>query len=278
MPQVLKSARDGKIDLKDFYTAGDIAFMQGIAKATAIRLIDSGEIRGIRLLTGSRPRRVTHGALIAFVRSHPNFRYMLDKLNGYDPRVDFPVDTEPPPPERPMGPAVPWGPEHPRSARRGQIPRADAYSTKEVAFLLGVSRRTVIAKLDARVIRGLKVPCTRSRLTTMKWKVMHGAFIAFVRQNPHFGYALERIQGCEQSSEAWASRAGAANAEHSESMAQHKGTPRKEPLVAPGAPGWRGHPPQTRRGGFKRGPKLADGRQPSKSSADVDADSLADHG
>ena len=176
MPQILKSAKDGQIAVKEFYTVGDLAFLMGVAHATAIRLIDQGEIRGFWLPTKRRQRRITHKALVVFVRRNPDLRYMLDKLNGYDPRVDFPVGTEPPPPARPIGPAAPWSPEHPRSAKRGQIPQAEHYSAKEVAFLLGLARRTVIAKLAAQVIPGVKVPATRLGLTTTwKWRIMHGA-------------------------------------------------------------------------------------------------------
>ena len=192
MPQVLKAAKNGQIAVKEFYTAGDLAFLMGVAHATAIRLIDQREIRGLRLPTKRRPRRITHNALIAFVRRNSDFQYVLAKLNGYDPSVDFPEGAEPQPPERPMGPAVPWGPEHPRSARCGQIPQAACYSAKEVAFLLGLARRTVIAKLDARVIPGLKVPATG--LTTWKWRIMHGALVAFVRRNPRYSYAMDRIR------------------------------------------------------------------------------------
>jgi hypothetical protein len=260
MAQVLRSARDGKIAVKEFYTVGDLAYLMGVAHSTAIRLIDQGEIRGFWLPTKRRQRRITHGALIAFVRRNPDFRYVLDKLKGYDPRVDFPVGTEPPPPARPIGSAAPWNPERPRSAKRGQIPQAAHYSAKEVGFLLGLTRRTVIAKLAARIIPGVKVPATG--LTTWKWRIMHGALVAFVRRNPGYSYVMDRIQGCEASSDAGASRAGEANF-----------SSRKEPFVAPGAPGWRGRPHQTRRGGFKRGPKLPDGRQPSKTREDVAADS-----
>ena len=251
MPQILKSAKDGQIAVKEFYTAGDLAFLMGVAHATAIRLIDQREIRGFWLPTKRRQRRVTHGALVAFVRRNPDFRYVLDKLKGYDPRVHFPEGAEPPPPPtRKISPAAPWGPERPRSAKRGQIPQAEHYSAKEVAFLLGLTRRTVITKLDAKVIPGIKVPATRLGLTTTwKWRIMHGAFVAFVGRNPRYSYAMDRIQGCEASSD-FPSPAGEVR-------------PRKEPLVAPGAPGWRGRPHQTRRGGFKRGPKLPDGRQPS---------------
>ena len=250
MPQILKAARNGQIKVKSHYTTGDIAHMMGIAHSTASRIIDSGEIRSIRLLTRNRPRRITHAALINFVRRNPSFKYMLERLSGYDPGGDFPVGTEPPPPARQQSP--PWSPETPRSAYRGQIPQAAYYSAKEVAFLLGLTRRTVITKLDAKVIPGIKVPATRPGLTTTwKWRITHKALIAFIGQNPRYSYALDRIQGCEASSSDCSSR--------------------KEPLVAPGAPGWCGRPNQTRRGGFKRGPKLPDGRQPSLTKEDVAA-------
>ena len=111
MPQILKSAKDGQIAVKEFYTVGDLAYLMGVAHSTAIRLIDQREIGGFWLPTKRRQRRVTHGALVAFVRRNPDLRYMLDKLKGHDPRVDFPVGAEPPPPARPIGPAAPWGPE-----------------------------------------------------------------------------------------------------------------------------------------------------------------------
>ena len=249
MPQILKSAKDGQIAVKEFYTVGDLAYLMGVAHATAVRLIDQREIFGIWLPTKRRQRRITHNALITFVRRNPGLRYMLERLNGYDPGGDFPESDEPLPPARPIGrPAAPWGPEHPRSARRGQIPQAKYYSAKEVAFLLGLARRTVIAKLDAKVIPGIKVRATG--LTTWKWRVAHRNLVAFVGRNPRYSYALDRIQGCESSSDC---------------------SSRKEPLVVPGAPGWRGRPHQTRRGGFKRGPKLPDGRQPSLTKEDVAA-------
>ena len=69
-----------------------------------------------------------------------------------------------------------------------------------------------------------------------------------------YWYALDRIQGCESSSDA----------------GQGNFSSLKEPLVAPGAQMARG-PHQTRRGGFKRGPKLPDGRQPSLTREDVAA-------
>ena len=158
MPQILKSAKDGQIAVKEFYTAGDIAFLMGVAHATAIRLIDQREIRGFWLPTKRRQRRITHKNLIAYVRRNPDLRYMLDKLNGYDPRVDFPVDTEPPPPARKIGPAAPWGPEHPRTAKRGQIPQAEYYSAKEVAFLLGLAHGLSSRSWTQRSFRASRSP------------------------------------------------------------------------------------------------------------------------
>ena len=90
MPQILKSAKDGRILAKEFYTSGDLAFLLGVTHATANRLIDQRAIRGLRLPTKSRCRRVAHQNLIAFVRRNPDFRYMLERLSGYDPSVDFP--------------------------------------------------------------------------------------------------------------------------------------------------------------------------------------------
>ena len=60
MPQILKSAKDGQIAVKEFYTAGDLAFLMGVSHATAIRLIDQREIRGFWLPTKRRQRRITH--------------------------------------------------------------------------------------------------------------------------------------------------------------------------------------------------------------------------
>ena len=256
MPQILKSAKDGQIAVKELYTVGDVAHLIGVAHATAARLIDSGEIRGLWLPTPTRQRRVTHRNLIRFVKSHPDFRYILDKLQDYDPRVDFPEGAEPPEPERPLGTTGPWGPELPRSVRCGRIPQADAYGVRELAFLLGRARRTVNTMLNAGVIPAVRVPA-QSSLTSWRWKICHGPLIKFLQQDQRFRFALGRIQGGAAESAALSKRSRAAI-----------GASRTEPLVSPGSPGWRGHPGQTRRGGFKRGPKLADGRQPSKTSAD----------
>ena len=157
------------------------------------------------------------------------------------------MGTEPPPPARPIGSAAPWSPEHPRSAKPGQIPQAARYSAKEVAFLLGLA--TDRHRQVARPRRsGGQGPC--HGIDHLEMANHAGALVAFVRRNPGYSYAMDRIQGCESSSDF---------------------SSRKEPLVAPGAPGSRRRPHQTLRGGFKRGPKLPDGRQPSKTREDVAA-------
>jgi hypothetical protein len=137
---------------------------------------------------------------------------------------------------------------------------AKSYSPSEIAYVLGLARRTVNAKLDARAIMGFKIPSTG--VTAWTWRVPHGALLAFLQRNPEYGFALNRIQGCEPSRED--------RAENGKVRTQ------KEPLIPPGALGWRGHPNQTRRGGFKPGPKLADGRQPSLTREDIAAREDAD--
>jgi hypothetical protein len=256
MPQIMRSAPHGRIQAASFYSAGEIAVLMGVAHSTAIRLIDQGEIRGFWMPTKRRYRRVAHQALIAFVRRNPAFRYMLDKLNGYDPGVDFPEGAEPPPSTtRPFVSAAPRSPERPRLAFRGKIPQAIHYSPKEVAFVLGLARRTVNAKLDAGIIRGIRLPSTG--LTSWKWRVPHGALVAFLRRHPRYGFAWARIRGCEPSKKV-PSPVGEPSA-------------RKEPLVPRRAPGWKERPHQFRRGGFKKGPKLPDGRQPSLTKEDIAA-------
>jgi hypothetical protein len=42
MPQVLKSAPDGRVQAASYYTVGAIAVIMGVAHTTAIRLIDHG--------------------------------------------------------------------------------------------------------------------------------------------------------------------------------------------------------------------------------------------
>ena len=194
MPQILKSAKGGKIAVKEFYTAGDLAFLMGVAHATAVRLIDRREIAGFWLPTKRRQRRITHNALIAFVRRNPGLRYMLERLKGYDPARRFSRGHRATTARTQDRPYRSMGARAPADGKRGQIPQAEYYSAKEVAFLFGLTRRTIITKLDAKVIPGIKVRATG--LTTWKWRITHKALIAFIGQNPRYSYALDRIQGC----------------------------------------------------------------------------------
>ncbi len=222
MAQVLKSAKNGQIEVKALYTAGDLAFLMGVSHSTAIRLIDRGEIRGFMIPHKRRERRVTHQNLILFLRRYPGFSYMLDRLNGYDPGMDFPGYTEPPQtPTRPIAATGPWSKARPRSVKRGKIPKAASYSANEAAFLLGLARETVVGKLSAGVIKGIKLPA--AGLTTWKWRVTHGALVAFVKQNPEFRFALDRLLGYDPRVD-FPGPAG-------------KVRLRKSPLLAPGNPG-----------------------------------------
>jgi excisionase family DNA binding protein len=259
MPQTLKKAPDGRIQAASFYRVGEIAVLMGVAHNTIIRLIDQRELRGFWMPGKRRDRRVGHGALIAFVQRNPAFGYMLDKLDGYDASKGFPEELEPPRTPRQISYVLPPSPELPRSARYGKIPQAANYSTGEIAFVLGLARRTVITKVETGLIPGIKVPATgpARAVTTWMWRITHGELITFLRKNPRYNYALDRIRGCESGSKV-PPQDGVAG-------------PRKEPLIAPGDRGWRGRPHQTRRGGFKRGPKLPDGRQLTLTREDIAA-------
>ena len=93
-PKKLSCAKDGMIPYRNQYTAGEIAFLMGVAHRTACKLIDDGLIVGFRLpsTTGCRPRerRVHHNALLAFVGRHPEYSYMIDKLSGV-PTAEVPA-------------------------------------------------------------------------------------------------------------------------------------------------------------------------------------------
>ncbi len=52
------------------YTAGEVARHLKVAPRTACRLIDDGKLKGYRLPTGGRDRRVSHESLVAFIREH----------------------------------------------------------------------------------------------------------------------------------------------------------------------------------------------------------------
>jgi hypothetical protein len=253
MPQVLKSAPDGRIKMARFYTAGQLAVLMGVAHTTATRLIDQGEIRGFWLPTGRRQRRVTHEALVRFVGRNPGFRFVLDRIIGFDPAEGSPGGADPAPPPKVAKLPAPRSPERPRSVRRGKIPNRSHYPLKEVAYVLGIARRTAWTKVRSRELLAIRAPSTGP--CTWRWLVPRPCLIAFIERNPSYSYALSRMDGCESAVPA----------------SDPTVRPRREPLIPPGAPGWRGHPNQTRRGGFKRGPKLPDGRQPSLTREDIAA-------
>jgi hypothetical protein len=89
MARKSKVMPNGKIAVRDQYTAGDLAYLLGVAHRTACKLIDEGVIAGFRL--PSRPgnrlreRRVLHGAILAFIEANPRYAYILDKLDGASP-------------------------------------------------------------------------------------------------------------------------------------------------------------------------------------------------
>jgi excisionase family DNA binding protein len=191
MPHTLKSAPDGTIPIQQFYSSGQVAMLLGTCRRTAVKLIDEGAIRGIRMPNERRRRRVSLGALLAFVRQNPGFGYVLDRLQGGDLRGALALHAEPLPSRQPP----PESPEHPRSVYRGRLPLAQFYTVPEAAFLFGLSRRRVVALLHGKSLIGCKVPATKPGLiTAWKWKIPHRNLINFVTANPRFEYALGRIQ------------------------------------------------------------------------------------
>jgi excisionase family DNA binding protein len=245
---------DIRIPAAPLYSTGQLSRILGLSRSTTKMWIDQGIIRGYRM-PGRRPdRRVMHGSLKNFIKTHPQFKFALDRLLDYDPAQDFPEGVEPaPPPTLTTPSAPPRSPERPRSVRRGKIPQAQRYSLKEVGFLLGLHRRTVWSKVKSGILPAFRAPATGP--APFRWLVVHEALVAFIKRHPEFRYALDRLQGYDSS--------------HYFPTPAPTVRPRKEPLIPPGAPGWKGRPHQTRRGGFKRGPKLPDGRQPSLTAADI---------
>ena len=100
MPKILLSAKNGQIPARDQYTAGEIAWLMGVAHRTACKLIDEGLLAGFRLPVSPgarlRERRVHHAALLIFIGKHPEYDYMLDKLTNVPPVVPVPVTQEVP--------------------------------------------------------------------------------------------------------------------------------------------------------------------------------------
>jgi hypothetical protein len=196
MAQPLKSVPARRVRLAALYSTGQLALILGVAHSTANRLIDQRVIHGFRM-PGRRPdRRITHGSLIRFVKTHPQFKYALDQLLGYTPADDFPEGTEPAPPPMFTTPsAPPRSPERPRSIRRGKIPLRSQYPLTEVAFALGLSRRTVWAKVRARELFAIRAPSTGP--SPWRWLVPRPVLLTFIDRHPSYSYALGRIEGCE---------------------------------------------------------------------------------
>jgi hypothetical protein len=203
MPQTLKRAPDGRVKLARSYTAGQIAVLLGVGHSTVVRLIDQAVIHGFWVPGKRRDRRVLHEAFLGFVRRNPGFRYALDKLDGFDTTIDFRESDElPPAPACPVRSAPPRSAHKPRSVFRGQIPMALTFSASEVGFLLGLSRRSVISMLDRGILRGFRVPASglttgRFARATFTWRVPIGWLAKFLRENPAYSYAWNRIRGCE---------------------------------------------------------------------------------
>jgi excisionase family DNA binding protein len=182
------------------YSTGEVATLLGTSQSTAIRLIDQHEISGFFMPGKRRDRRVTHGALIAFVRRNPGFRFALQNLSGYHAGDDFPESDEPlPTPAHPVRAAHPRSAHKPRSAKGGMIPEAASYSASEVGFVLGLSRRSVISKLDRGILRGIQLPATG--LTSWTWRIPRGWLEKFLRDNPAYSYGWNRL-GLEAASSA----------------------------------------------------------------------------
>jgi hypothetical protein len=162
-----------------------------------IRMIDRGELAAYRLPNQRRDRRITHNAMIMFVHKNPDFRYMLDNLDHYDPSVDFPEGLEPPPALAvPVRSAFPTSRHRPRTVIRGKIVKTCTYSASEIAFVLGLARRTINSWLDSGTIRGFKL--ATAGLTPWRWRIPHGVLVDFLRRNPAFAYGWDRIRGCER--------------------------------------------------------------------------------
>jgi hypothetical protein len=194
MSQVLRSAPDGKVNVAQFYTVGQTAVLLGLAHSSVIRLISRGDLAAFRMPTQRRDRRIAHGALISFVRRNPGFRFALQNLNGYHAGNDFPDSDEPmPTPAHFVRSAPPRSSHRPRSAVHGKIPKKCTYSASEIAFVLGLARRTVISKLESRAILGAKVPSPAMSLSTWTWRVSHGALLAYLERHPEYGFARRRI-------------------------------------------------------------------------------------
>jgi hypothetical protein len=188
------STPDARVRVSTLYTAGQLSRILGVARSTANKLIDERVIHGFRL-PGQRPdRRVTHGSLLMFIKTYPQFRYALEMLVGCDP-ADLAEVTEPAPPPTRAKPPAPRSPERPRGVRRGRIPQAQHYSLKQVGFLLGIHRRTAWSRVKSGILPAFRAPT--SGPAPWRWVVLHAALLRFIARHPSYSFALSRIEGCE---------------------------------------------------------------------------------
>jgi hypothetical protein len=191
-PHAPLSAPNGKIPQLDSYSVGQLALILGVAGTTVRGMIDSGLLSGYWLPGRRQRRRVRHEALVRFVIIHPRFRHILERLDC-EP-IEFPQATEPAPTAQAFVP--PRSPERPRRARYGKIPASPFYTLQECGFLLGLSRRTVLDWVRAKKLGGIHRPSpphTR-RIHPWSWGVSHQSLIHFIRGNPHYKFALARIE------------------------------------------------------------------------------------
>lgn len=69
-----------KIELKESYTTSEIAFIFGITRRDVCRKIDQGLIPAYNL-PGSRIRRVLLNTIKEIVKSDPNLRFVLTRID-----------------------------------------------------------------------------------------------------------------------------------------------------------------------------------------------------
>jgi excisionase family DNA binding protein len=200
MPQILKSAPDGRVRLARCYTVGETAVLLQLSHSSVLRMIARGELAAYRLPNRRGDRRVVHQALISFVRRNPGFRFVLENLSGFHPGDEFPESAEqPPPPTRIVRFGPPRSSHRPRRAFGGRIPLAAHYSASEIGYLIGRSRQSVVKLLNARILVGMRIPSIG--ITPWAWRVSHGSLVAFLRLHPEFAFASGRIEGFQSGSE-----------------------------------------------------------------------------
>jgi excisionase family DNA binding protein len=192
MPANSKSG-NGPIPVADTYSVSELARIMGVAGTTVRGLMDAGELRGF-WKPGRRPlRRVTHQAVIAFVRQNPRFGHILDRLEGCE-RVELPEGTLAPP-VRTQFSAPPRSPHRPRGLRHGKVPLQPHYSLSQVGYVLGLHRRTIWQKVAGRRIGAIRVPTEDKarNLVNWQWRIPHACLLRFITSDPRLSYARNRL-------------------------------------------------------------------------------------